>query len=304
MTTKRIGWIGLGNMGMPMVKNLLKAGFTVTVYNRTAAKAAPLQEAGAALVGSPGELWEKADTVITMVADDNALRQVHEGPDGLLAGIGAAAAGAGALGAGAGLGSGRTVIDMSTVAPATSRELAAQLAAKGVEYLDAPVSGSVKPAEMGQLVIMVGGKKAVYEGAAPIFEKLGKASFYLGEQGAGNSAKLAINLFLAFTMQGLAEAVNFARENGVGPAEMMAVINESAVGSAFAKLKTVNFVSGQFPAAFALKLMAKDLRLVREQGLHSPGGLVIEESFRQAQAAGLGDEDLSAIIKFIADKGL
>jgi 3-hydroxyisobutyrate dehydrogenase len=230
-----------------------------------------------------------------MVADDNALKQVHEGPGGLLAGLGA-----GPTGAGAG---GRVVIDMSTVSPATTKELAAKLAAKGVDYLDAPVSGSVKPAELGQLVIMVGGKKAVYEAAGPIFEKLGKASFYLGEQGSGNNAKLAINLFLSFTMQGLAEAVNFAREKGVAPAEMMAVINESAVGSAFAKLKTSNFVNDQYPAAFALKLMAKDLRLVKEQGLHSPGGLVIEESFRQATAEGLGEEDLSAIIKFIAGKG-
>jgi 3-hydroxyisobutyrate dehydrogenase len=298
MATKRIGWIGLGNMGQPMVKNLLKGGFEVVVYNRTAAKAAPLVEVGASLAGSPGELWEKADMVITMVADDAALRQVHEGPDGLLAGAGAA--GVGAMGAAA---TGKMVIDMSTVSPATTRELAARLAAKGVDYLDAPVSGSVKPAEMGQLVIMVGGKKAVYEAAVPVFEKLGKASFYLGEQGAGNNAKLAINLFLAFTMQGMAEAVNFAREKGVAPVEMMAIINESAVGSAFAKLKTPNFANGSYPAAFALKLMAKDLRLVREQGLHSPGGLVIEESFRQAAAEGLGEEDLSAIIKFIAATG-
>ena len=284
---KRIGWIGLGNMGLPMVKNLIKADFEVFVYNRTAAKAAPLVEAGASLAGSPRELWGKADTVITMVADDAALRQVHEGPDGLL--MGAV--------------NGKTVIDMSTVSPATTRELAARLAEKGVDYLDAPVSGSVKPAELGQLVIMVGGKKAVYEAAGPIFEKLGKAAFYLGEQGSGNNAKLAINLFLSFTMQGLAEAVSFAREKGVAPAEMMAVINESAVGSVFARLKTPNFVNDQYPAAFALKLMAKDLRLVKEQGMHSPGGLVIEESFRQATAEGLGEEDLSAIIKFVGGKG-
>lgn len=287
MALKTIGWIGLGNMGLPMVKNLIKAGFEVFVYNRTAAKAAPLVEAGASLAGSPRELWEKADTVITMVADDGALRQVHEGPDGLLAGAV----------------NGKTVIDMSTVSPATTRELAAKLAEKGVDYLDAPVSGSVKPAELGQLVIMVGGKKAVYEAGVPIFEKLGKAAFYLGEQGSGNNAKLAINLFLSFTMQGLSEAVNFAREKGVAPAEMMAVINESAVSSVFTKLKTPNFVNDQYPAAFALKLMAKDLRLVKEQGMHSPGGLAIEESYRQATAEGLGEEDLSAIIKFIGGKG-
>lgn len=298
MTTKRIGWIGLGNMGLPMVKNLLKAGFEVAVYNRTAAKAAPLQELGADIAANPRDLLEKTDTVITMVADDAALKQLHQGADGLLAGAGRGAGQA----AGAGAGAGKTVIDMSTVSPVTTRELSAQLAARGIEYLDAPVSGSVKPAEMGQLVIMVGGKQAVYEAAKPIFERLGKASFLMGEQGAGNNAKLAINLLLAFNMQGLAEAVNFAREKGIAPAEMMAVVGESAIGNAFAKLKTANFVSGEYPAAFALKHMAKDLKLVKDQGMHSPGGLVIEDSFRQAAAAGLGEEDLSAILKFIAAK--
>lgn len=286
MANQRIGWIGLGNMGIPMVKNLLKGGFEVAVYNRTAAKAAPVVEAGAVLVSSPKELWTNADTVITMVADDAALKQVHSGPDGLLASAVA----------------GKTVIDMSTVSPDTTREVAAALAAKGVSYLDAPVSGSVKPAEMAQLVIMVGGEPAVFEAAKPIFEKLGKASFLLGGQGSGNTAKLAINLYLSFVMQGLAEAVNFAREKGIAPAEMLAVIGESAVSSVFSKLKTPNLANDQHPAAFALKLMAKDLRLAKEQGLHSPGGLVIEESYRKAMAEGLGEEDLSAILKFVAKK--
>lgn len=278
-----------------MAKNLLKAGFDLTVYNRTASKAAPLLEAGARLADSPGSLLEKVDMVITMVSDDAALKQLHEGPDGLLAGAGAFQDGGGGAGS-------KTVIDMSTVSPATTRELAEKLAAKGVEYLDAPVSGSVKPAETGQLVIMAGGKKAVFDLALPVFERLGKASFLMGGPGTGNAAKLAINLYLAFNMQGLAESVNFAKEKGIDPAEMMAVIGESAVSSVFSKLKAPNLISNQHPAAFALKLMAKDLRLVKEQGLHSPGGLTIEESYRQAATAGLGEEDLSAILKFVAGK--
>lgn len=292
MAIKRIGWVGLGNMGTPMVKNLLKAGFEVTLYNRTPAKAAPLQEAGAAIAASPAALWERADTVITMVSDDAALRQIHEGETGLRAGAGG----------GTSTGSGRTVIDMSTVSPATSRDLAAQLAAKGVEYLDAPVAGSVKPAELGQLVIMVGGKKAIYEAALPIFERLGKASFLLGDQGAGNNAKLAINLLLAFNMQGLAEAVVFAREKGIAPAEMLAVIGESALANGITKIKTGNIVNRQFEAAFALKHLAKDLRLGKEQGMHTPGGAVLHDSFQQALAAGLGEEDIAAILKFVEGK--
>ena len=286
MTTKRIGWIGLGNMGVPMVKNLLKAGFEVTVYNRTAAKAAPLQEAGAKLAASPAVLWETADTIITMVADDAALQQIHQGKDGLLAGAGKP-------------GGAATVIDMSTVSPATSRDLAAKLAARGVDYLDAPVAGSVKPAELGQLVIMVGGKKEVFEKALPIFEKLGKAQFHLGQQGSGNNAKLAINTLLAFNMQGLAESVLFASEHGIRPEAMLAIIGESALANAITKMKTANILQANYQPAFALKHLAKDLRLAQGQGLHTPGGEVIHDSYQQALVEGWGEKDISAIFPFL-----
>ena len=286
MTTKRIGWIGLGNMGVPMVKNLLKAGFEVTVYNRTAAKAAPLQEAGAKLAASPAALWETADTIITMVADDAALQQIHQGKDGLLAGERTRESSA-------------TVIDMSTVSPATSRDLAAKLAARGVDYLDAPVAGSVKPAELGQLVIMVGGKKEVFEKALPIFEKLGKAQFHLGQQGSGNNAKLAINTLLAFNMQGLAESVLFASEHGIQPEAMLAIIGESALANAITKLKTANILQANYQPAFALKHLAKDLRLAQGQGLHTPGGEAMHDSYQQALAQGWGEKDISAIFPFL-----
>jgi 3-hydroxyisobutyrate dehydrogenase len=283
MNSKRIGWIGLGNMGTPMVKNLLKGGFEVTVYNRTASRTLPLQEAGAAVAAHAGELWSAADTIITMVSDDAALRQIHQGEGGLLAGAVA----------------GKVVIDMSTVSPDTSRELAGELLRKGVDYLDAPVAGSVKPAELGQLVIMAGGKKGVYEAALPVFECLGKASFFLGEQGAGNCAKLAINLLLAFNMQGIAEAVLFAAEKGIGPNEMMAVINESALSNGITKGKTANIVNRDFTAAFALKHLAKDLRLAKQQGMHTPAGRSLQDSFQQALAGGFGDQDIAAILPFL-----
>jgi 3-hydroxyisobutyrate dehydrogenase len=305
MTSKKIGWIGLGNMGVPMVKNLLKAGFEVTVFNRTAAKAAPLQEAGARLAASPAALWEVADTIITMVADDAALQQIHQGAEGLLAGAGKGVGGsgggrpAGEGGGGASGGGGGTVIDMSTVSPATSRELAAKLAAKGVDYLDAPVAGSVKPAELGQLVIMVGGKKEVYEKAVPIFEKLGKVHFHLGGQGSGNNAKLAINTLLAFNMQGLAESVLFASEHGIQPEAMLAIIGESALANPITKMKTTNLLQANYQPAFALKHLAKDLRLAQGQGLHTPGGEAMHDSYQQALAQGWGDKDISAIFPFL-----
>ncbi|HVU55637.1 MAG TPA: NAD(P)-dependent oxidoreductase, partial [Puia sp.] len=258
-------------------------GFPVTVYNRTASKTEVLVAEGAGRVGHPSELWDKVDVLITMVADDAALHEIYRG--GLLETAPA----------------GKTVIDMSTVSPATTRELARQLGEKGVEYLDAPVSGSVKPAEMGQLVILVGGKKPVYESARPIFEKLGKISFLLGDQGAGNCAKLAINLLLAFNVQGVAEAVLFARQNGVATRDMMAIINESAIGNALIRIKTPLIENDQYPAAFALKLLAKDLRLAKEQGLQTPAGLVIEEGFREA-APEWGDQDMMAILPYLGSE--
>jgi 3-hydroxyisobutyrate dehydrogenase len=290
MSTIRIGWLGLGNMGTPMANNLLKAGFEVTVYNRTAARASPLQEAGARLAVSAAAIWADADVVITMVSDDGALREIHQGKDGLLAG---AAGGAGQQGR-------KLVIDMSTVSPETSRELAAAVAAKGIDYLDAPVAGSVKPAELGQLVIMVGGKKEVYESALPIFGRLGKASFLLGEQGAGNIAKLAINTLLAFNMQGLAESVLFAKEKGILPEAMLAVIGESALSNPLTKMKSSNLAVGNFQAAFALKHLAKDLRLALGQGLHTPGGMALHDSYQQALAAGWGEKDISAIFPYLS----
>ncbi|HUB59409.1 MAG TPA: NAD(P)-dependent oxidoreductase [Puia sp.] len=286
MGNKRIGWIGLGNMGTPMVKNLVRGGFGVTVYNRTAAKAAPLAEAGAKVAASAAALWEVADILITMVADDAALQAIYAG--GLLAGARA----------------GKMVIDMSTVSPATSRELAGELAAKGVDYLDAPVAGSVKPAEMGQLVIMVGGKKETYESALPIFAKLGKASFLMGGHGAGNAAKLAINTLLAFNMQGLAEAVLFAAEKGIRPESLLAVIGESAVANGVTKMKTANIVEDNYGAAFALKHLAKDLRLALGQGMHTPGAIAVHDSFQQALSAGWGEKDMAAIYPYLAGKKL
>jgi 3-hydroxyisobutyrate dehydrogenase len=273
-------------MGTPMAKNLLKAGFEVMVYNRTAAKAAPLQEAGARLAASAAALWADADVVITMVSDDGALREIHQGKEGLLAGAQ----------------SGKLVIDMSTVSPVTSRELAAAMAAKGIDYLDAPVAGSVKPAELGQLVIMVEGKKEVYESALPIFGRLGKASFLLGEQGAGNIAKLAINTLLAFNMQGLAESVLFAKEKGIRPEAMLAVIGESALANPLIKMKSANLAEGNFQAAFALKHLAKDLRLAVGQGMHTPGGITLHDSYQQALAVGWGEKDIAAIFPFLEGK--
>lgn len=285
MKKQRIGWVGLGNMGTPMASNLLKAGFEVTVYNRTESKAQPLVEKGAKLATSIQGLVDCSDAIITMVSDDAAVKAVFEGPNGILSCRGL---------------SGKLAIDMSTVSPDTTKYLAEKASVLGLSYLDAPVSGSVKPALDGQLVILVGGEKGQYEKAKPIFDCLGKMAIHLGSKGAGNSAKLAINLMLAFYFEGMAEMVLFAKQKGIATADMMAILNEGAMGCGISKIKTNNLVNGDFTAAFALKHLAKDLRLAKEQGLSTNVGLQIEENYRNASTSGFGDLDSAAIIEFLA----
>lgn len=279
----KIGWAGLGNMGKPMVKNLVKAGFDVQVYNRTVSKATEFaKETGVKVAATPADLVKDVDCVITMVADDAALQEIWEQ---LLA---------------APLPSGLLAIDMSTVSPDTTKAMAARVKEKGVAYLDAPVSGSVKPAEDRQLIILVGGKEADFERAKPVFDNLGKSATLLGDNGAGNYAKLAINAFLGITVQGLAEAVIFAKKHGIGPDKLLPLINEGSVGSGITKIKTPGIVNDNYAPAFALKLLAKDIRLAREQGMDTPAGVTLSEALNGAVKEGLGEEDMMAILKYLS----
>lgn len=281
--TDTIGWIGLGNMGIPMAKNLLEAGYTLNVYNRTASKAESLVNQGAALANSIQDLCAESDVVITMLSDDQAVKGLFLGEGGLLnCPV-----------------DGKLIINMSTVAPKTSYELEEMCKAVGARFLEAPVSGSVKPAEDGALIILAGGDEDNFRAAQPLFEKLGKLSFWLGSVGAGSSAKLAINYFLALTLEGLAETVLFAKKNGIKAGDMLRIVNEGACGSPLTKLKTSAIVAGDFPAAFALKHMVKDLRLAREQGIDFPLAQPLAETYKKAMDKGLGEEDVMAIITYL-----
>jgi 3-hydroxyisobutyrate dehydrogenase len=283
-----IGWIGLGNIGTPMVKNLIKAGFNVTVYNRNPEKSAALSEALQVNVAStPAALVETSDFIISMISDDDAVKNVYQGPNGILSAAG---------------GKDLIAIDMSTVSPETTQELAALCAVQGISYLDAPVSGSIKPAEEGQLVIMVGGNKAAYEQAKPIFDVLGKSSTYLGESGKGNVAKLAINLLLGIVTQGLSEAVVFAEKNDVPAADLLPLINAGALGNGLIKMKTENIVNNNYKPAFALKLLVKDIRLAKENGMDTPIGEALYDTIKDASDKGFADEDMIAVLKYLSDK--
>lgn len=281
MNKLKAGWIGLGNMGNPMAKNLIKAGFEVVVYNRTKAKETELIEAGATSADSPQQLLERCDVVFTMLSNDDAVKEVYEGPAGLLAKAQP----------------GKLLIDMSTVSPDTSRYLAEICRKHQLDFLEAPVSGSVKPAQDGTLIILVGGSADNYQKAKPFFDVLGKLSLHLGDNGVGSSAKLAINYFLGLNLQGLAETVLFAEKNGVSREDMLTIVNEGACGNGITKLKTSSILNNSFPAAFALKHLVKDLRLAKEAGLDAPLIHPLFDSFNHAQELGLGDEDVMAILK-------
>ncbi|RZL51965.1 MAG: NAD(P)-dependent oxidoreductase, partial [Pedobacter sp.] len=212
MEKLNIGWIGLGNMGKPMSAQLIKAGYKLTVFNRSKDKEQTLLEIGADVSANPADLLKQNDIVFVMVSDDEAINQIFTGTDGLLKHD---------L-------SHKIIVNMSTVSPGISKEMAALCKAKGGAYLDAPVSGSVKQAETGTLVIMVGGEETAFNQVKPVLEKLGKLAMLVGETGSGNNAKLAINGLLALHAQGLAEAVLFAQSKNIDTQNLLTLIENSA----------------------------------------------------------------------------
>lgn len=282
MNTTKIGWIGLGLMGTPMSQQLLKAGYLLTVYNRSKDKEAGLKEQGANTASSPKELLPQSDVVVIMVTDDKAIRDIFDGEDGLLAAEG----------------SEKVIINMSTVSPDISKEMAQRCQQHGLSYLDAPVSGSVKQAETAQLVIMAGGEQSVFEKVKPVLETMGKLAVNVGDTGAGNAAKLAINTLLSFYTQGLAEAVILAKNNGIAPEVLLELLGNAAIANPYTKLKGEAIVNDNFKPAFSLKNILKDLKLSRDIGLTTPLGKTALETF-EAAAEQHGNEDLIAIYKYL-----
>lgn len=284
MNTPKIGWIGLGNMGIPMAEQLIKADYTITVYNRSEGKEASLKEMGALVAETPKELIAATDVIIVMVSDDAAIEQVFKGKEGLFsAEI-----------------SGKIMINMSTVSPAISEEIDTLCKEKGAKYLDAPVSGSVKQAETGQLVIMVGGDETAFGQVKPILEKMGKMAVRLGDTGAGNVAKLAINSLLALYTQGLAETVVFANQQGIETEDLLNLLNNGAIANIFTKIKGDAIIANNYKPAFALKHIVKDLNLAKAIGLDSPLAKTALNTF-EAATAKYGEEDLIAVIKHIKE---
>ncbi len=279
----KIGWIGLGKMGNPMSQRLIKAGYVVQVYNRTKEKEMLFKQQGITTAATPRALISETDVVFIMVSDDAAIRELFGGADGLLKGNLR----------------GKIIVNMSTVSPSISREMSVLCAEQGGDYLDAPVSGSVKPAEEGTLVVIAGGDRKVFEKVKPLFDQLGSLSVYVGECGAGNTAKLATNAFLGIITQGLAEVTLFAEQKGIRKEDLFSILANSAMASPFVKMKSNAILQDNFNAAFALRHLAKDLRLAKAEGLDEPLGNIVYQSYQEAEKTNLADEDIIAIIKYL-----
>ncbi|SMF24359.1 3-hydroxyisobutyrate dehydrogenase [Paenibacillus barengoltzii] len=282
---KSIGFIGLGTMGAPMASNLLRAGYPVTVYNRTASKAAPLTELGATVAASPKEAAAGADVVITMVSNDDSIIEVYEGGNGVLAGIR----------------SGTTVIDCSTISPALVQRLAKQIAALGSSFLDAPVTGSSPAAIDGTLVFMVGGSAETLAQVMDLFDTMGKKVLHMGDNGSGAVAKLAHNTIVGINNLALAEGFAIAAKSGLSADRFLELVQLGSAGSKAAELKGRKIIEHDFTNQFSLALMLKDLKLASSltdgSGIPAPMLNLAKSLFQAGQTQGFGDEDLSSIVK-------
>lgn len=286
-----VGFVGLGIMGSAMALNLVKAGFSVTVWNRSADKCRALVDVGAVAAETPRAVAECSDIVIAMMANTLAVQSVRDGKEGIIAG----------------LKPGKGYVDMSTVDAETSILSASRAHEVGALFLEAPVAGSRKPAEDATLTIMAAGDRELYESSLPILEKLGRKILFLGETGNASRMKLANNLVMGGMLTALCEGMALAAASGLDAAQFLEVLDAGAVSNPMFRLKGPQIAAqGEFPAAFPLKHMQKDLRLAlrlaEETGQPLFATATINELFKSALAEGLGDSDFAAVCRVIGKK--
>lgn len=285
-----LGWIGLGHMGYPMAANLLKAGNKVIAYNRSEEKTAELQELGAIRGGTPKEVVANSDITFLMLSDGEAIRSVLTQENGILESVC----------------EGKIIVDMSTIAPDESKAFAKLVAEKGGKYLDAPVSGSVGAAVGKLLLVLVGGEIEAVEICRPYFLSLGKDMIYFGETGKGTSAKLTINTLLGIMTQGFGEVLYFGEKIGLSKHQVIDLISMSAMNNGLFQAKKDMYSSEEFPSAFMLELMSKDLTLAKkaadDHDIELPLAKLAEEVFAQAKANGKGKLDMSSVYLEIKEK--
>ncbi len=287
MTTMRVGFVGLGLIGKPMSTNLVKAGFDVAVWNRTAARMDPIVALGASAGDSPADVAGSSEVTITMVSDSPDVEAVILGEGGVIEGAAP----------------GSVVIDMSTISPSVTRSIASGLSENGVDMLDAPVSGGVNGAEAGALSIMVGGKRDVFDRCAPVFEAMGKQITYCGDNGMGQVTKLSNQIIGLGNMAAMCEALVFATKAGGDPDALLSAWTGGAARSWMVENLGPNILEGQFAPGFMIDLAQKDLRLVLEAAAEMDAPLfttpLVSQLYRSAQRMGHGAEGIQAYVKVL-----
>ena len=286
---ERVGFIGLGIMGMPMARNLMEAGYELVLHNRSPEKAEELGKEGATVAATPREVAEKSDVVITMLPDSPQVREVVAGENGVLEGIS----------------EGALIIDMSTISPVVTEELAEAVKEKGASMLDAPVSGGDVGAIEGTLSIMVGGDEANFQRAKPLFEVMGKTITHVGPVGAGQVTKAANQVVVALTIEAVSEALVLGSAGGVSPEKILDVLSGGLAGNKVMEVKREKFLSHKFDPGFRSELHHKDLGIAlaagREYGVVLPVTAIVDQMLLSMRRKGWGGEDHSALLRIIED---
>jgi 2-hydroxy-3-oxopropionate reductase len=285
----RIGFVGLGIMGKPMVRNLMKAGYEVTVHNRSRAAVDELVADGARAGGSPREVAAATDVFISMVPDSPDVEAVYAGPDGAFEA----------------LRPGWLAIDMSSISPIVARKMAERATAGGAVLLDAPVSGGDKGAIAGTLSIMVGGDAAAFERALPILQAMGKTIVHVGAAGAGQVVKVANQVVVALVIQAVSEGLVLGAKAGVDPARIVEVLQGGLASTRVLEMRQANMLGGHFEPGFRVRLHLKDLAnalaLARETGVVLPATALVEQQMEALKVAGRADLDHSSLITILED---
>ena len=283
-----LGFVGLGVMGSRMAKRLLDAGHSVTGYNRTKSKAQRLLDAGMKWADSPRAAAASSDVVFSMIANNNALRAVTEGEQGIVAGLSA----------------GKIYVEMSTVSPAAIRELANQVETKGAEMLDAPVSGSSITLDEGKLSFMVGGKKEIFDKVLPYLQAIGPKATYVGGHGLAASMKIATNLSLAVQMLAFSEGLLLAEKSGIARATAAEVLFNSVIASPMVKYRGPFVLKMPDEVIFDVNMMQKDLLLALEMGrqldVPLPTTAITNQFLTAARGMGMADKDFAVMFEVLA----
>lgn len=287
----KLGFLGLGIMGYPMARNLIRAGHSVALWSHTSAKAKQLasEEQGGTACESPREVAAEAEIVLLCVGDTDMSAQVTLGKDGLIEGAKP----------------GTIIVDCSTISPSYAHRAAETLSAKGVHFLDAPCTGSKTGAEGGTLTFMIGGEPKIYEKVKPCFEAMGKQLYYCGGTGLGLHAKLSQNLILSNLLQAFNEGLVLSTRAGVDPELMLDILNNSAARSGLVAVKAPMVFKRDFSTNFSVRWMHKDIGLMLESatelGIPLPLTALTRQMFQVAITRGLGDEDICSTIKVLEE---